>query len=143
MPSAADAVVINCETLLRIAEAIELKKPCFSKNMTVIGKINGGNEPHVFMDVPVGTCVADMIEKAGGIDGTYGEIIMGGAFTGKSTTLDAPTTKTTGGIIVTVEFPDLPRSTGRIACLCVRRKRRPYARTLRKDEWKGRFCGKM
>ena len=39
--------------------------------MTVIGKINGGNEPHVFMDVPVGTCVADMIEKAGGIDGTY------------------------------------------------------------------------
>ena len=107
LPSAADAVVINCETLLRIAEAIELKKPCFSKNMTVIGKINGGNEPHVFMDVPVGTCVADMIEKAGGIDGTYGEIIMGGAFTGKSTTLDAPTTKTTGGIIVTVEFPDL------------------------------------
>ena len=119
LPSAADAVVINCETLLRIAEAIELKKPCFSKNMTVIGKINGGNEPHVFMDVPVGTCVADMIEKAGGIDGTYGEIIMGGAFTGKSTTLDAPTTKTTGGIIVTVEFPDLHGApVGLLVCAC-------------------------
>lgn len=87
--------------------------------MTVIGKINGGNEPHVFMDVPVGTCVADMIEKAGGIDGTYGEIIMGGAFTGKSTTLDAPTTKTTGGIIVTVEFPDLHGApVGLLVCAC-------------------------
>ena len=119
LPSAADAVVINCETLLRIAEAIELKKPCFSKNMTVLGKINGGTEPHVFMDVPVGTCVADMIEKAGGIDGTYGEIIMGGAFTGKSTTLDAPTTKTTGGIIVTVEFPDLHGApVGLLVCAC-------------------------
>ena len=48
LPSAADAVVINCETLLRIAEAIEEKKPCYSKNMTVIGKLNGGNEPHVY-----------------------------------------------------------------------------------------------
>ena len=78
LPSAADAVVINCETLLRIAEAIELKKPCFSKNMTVIG-----------------------------------------AFTGKSTTLDAPTTKTTGGIIVTVEFPDLHGApVGLLVCAC-------------------------
>lgn len=119
LPSAADAVVINCETLLRIAEAIELKKPCYSKNMTVIGKLNGGNEPHVYMDVPVGTSVGDMIEKAGGIDGTYGEIIMGGPFTGKSTTLDAPVTKTTGGIIVTVEFPDLHgANVGLLVCAC-------------------------
>ena len=50
------------------------------------------------MDVPIGVSVGEMIEKAGGIDGVYGEIIMGGAFTGKSTDLDAPTTKTTGGI---------------------------------------------
>ncbi|MGN1267806.1 MAG: proline reductase-associated electron transfer protein PrdC [Dorea sp.] len=119
LPSAANAVVINCETLLRITEAIEEKKPCFSKNMTVIGKINGGNEPHVFMDVPVGTCVGDMIEAAGGIAEPYGEIIMGGPFTGKSTTLDAPTTKTTGGIIVTVEFPDLHGApVGLLVCAC-------------------------
>lgn len=119
LPSAADAVVINCETLLRIAEAIEEKKPCFSKNMTVIGKIKGGNEPHVYMDVPVGTSVGDMIERAGGIEEPYGEIIMGGPFTGKSTTLDAPVTKTTGGIIVTIEFPDLHGApVGLLVCAC-------------------------
>lgn len=56
------------------------------------------------MDVPVGTSVEELIERAGGIDGVYGEIIMGGPFTGKATTFDAPITKTTGGIIVTMEF---------------------------------------
>ncbi len=119
LPSAADAVVINCETLLRVAEAIEEKKPCFSKNMTVIGKIKGGNAPHVYMDVPVGTSVGDMIWRAGGIDGLYGEIIMGGPFTGRSTTADAPVTKTTGGIIVTIDFPDLHGApTGLLVCAC-------------------------
>ena len=78
LPSKADAVVINVETLLRVAEAIELKKPCFSKNVTVVGKLNGGTNPHVFMDVPVGTSVKELIEMSGGIDGEYGEIIMGG-----------------------------------------------------------------
>lgn len=119
LPSAADAIVINGETVLRVAEAIELRKPCFSKNVTVIGKLNGGNEPHVYMDVPVGTCVGELIERAGGIDGKYGEIIMGGPFTGKSTTEDAPITKTTGGIIVTVEFPDLHgANVGLLVCAC-------------------------
>ncbi len=119
LPSAADAIVINVETLLRVTEAIELKKPCYSKNMTVIGKLNGGNEPHVFMDVPVGTSVGDMIERAGGIDGVYGEIIMGGPFTGKSTESDDPITKTTGGIIVTMEFPDLHgANVGLLVCAC-------------------------
>ena len=119
LPSAANSVVINCETLLRITEAIEDKKPCFSKNMTVIGKINGGNQAHTFKDVPVGTSVADMIELAGGIAEPYGEIIMGGPFTGKATTLDAPTTKTTGGIIVTMEFPDLKgANVGLLVCAC-------------------------
>jgi hypothetical protein len=71
------------------------------------------------MDVPVGVSVGEMIEKAGGIDGKYGEIVMGGAFTGKATTLDAPVTKTTGGIIVTVEFPDLHGATvGLLVCAC-------------------------
>ena len=99
-----------------------LKKPCISKNMTVRGKLNGGNEAHVFFDVPVGVSVGEMIEKAGGIDGKYGEIIMGGAFTGKSTTLDAPTTKTTGAILVTVEFPDLHGATMGILCANVNRQ---------------------
>lgn len=119
LPLAANAIVINVETLARVAEAIDEKKPCFSKNLTVIGKLNGGNEPHVYMDVPVGTSVGEMIERAGGIDGVYGEIIMGGPFTGKATTLDAPITKTTGGVIVTMEFPDLHgANVGLLVCAC-------------------------
>lgn len=119
LPLAAKSIVINVETLARITEAIEERKPCFSKNLTVIGKLNGGNEPHIFKDVPVGTSVSELIERAGGIDGEYGEIIMGGPFTGKATTLDAPITKTTGGIIVTIEFPDLHGATmGVLVCAC-------------------------
>lgn len=119
LPSAADSVVINVETVLRVAEAIDQRKPCYSKNLTVIGKLNGGNQPHVYMDVPVGTSVEDMIECSGGIDGAYGEIIMGGPFTGKATDVDAPVTKTTGGIIVTIDLPDLHGApVGLLVCAC-------------------------
>ena len=119
LPSVADAIVINVETLQRIAEAIELKKPCFSKNVTVVGKLNDGVKPHVFMDVPVGTSVKELIEMASGIDGEYGEIIMGGPFTGKACDLDDPITKTTGGIIVTEPFEDLKgEKMGLLVCAC-------------------------
>lgn len=119
LPSVADAVVINVETLQRVAEAIEIKKPCFSKNVTVVGKLKGGTEPHVFMDVPVGTSVKELIERAGGIDGEYGEVIMGGPFTGKACELEAPITKTTGGIIVTQPFEDLKgEKMGLLVCAC-------------------------
>ena len=100
LPSAAKSVVINSETCSRVAEAVDERKPSFLKHLTVRGKLNGGHDAHVFMDVPVGTSVGALIERAGGIDGEYGEIVMGGAFTGKSTTLDAPITKTTGAILV-------------------------------------------
>ena len=39
LPSAARSVVINLETVAKIAEAIEEKKPCISKNVTVRGNI--------------------------------------------------------------------------------------------------------
>lgn len=119
LPSVADSVVINVETILRVAEAIELKKPCFSKNLTVVGKVKDGIAPHVFIDVPVGTSVKELIERCGGIDGEYGEIIMGGPFTGKACELDTPITKTTGGIIVTEPFIDLKgEKMGLLVCAC-------------------------
>ncbi len=119
LPSAAKANVINAETVLRVAEAIEDQKPCIYKNISVLGKLNGGTEARVFEDMPVGISVEDLIEMAGGIDGEYGEIIMGGPFTGKATELTAPTTKTTGGIIVTIPFPDLKGAkVGLLVCAC-------------------------
>ena len=54
LPSAARSVVINLETVAKIAEAIEEKKPCISKNVTVRGNI--GNAAHVFMDVRLYLC---------------------------------------------------------------------------------------
>lgn len=118
LPSAADSIVVNVETILRVAEAIELRKPCFLKNVTINGKLKG-DMPSILMDVPVGMSVGDLIEQAGGIDGVYGEIIMGGPFTGKSITEDAPITKTTGGIIVTMEFPDVHGANmGLLVCAC-------------------------
>lgn len=121
LPSAANSVVINVETLLRITEAVEEKKPCFSKNLTVNGLLKDGHKPHVFFDVPVGTFVGTLIEMAGGIaeDEKLGEIILGGPFTGKSTTLDVPITKTTGGVIPTMEFMDFHgANVGLLVCAC-------------------------
>lgn len=119
LPSAANSVVINSETCARVAEAVDERKPSFLKNLTVRGKLNGGSEAHVFIDVPVGTSVRSLIERAGGIDGEYGEIVMGGAFTGKSTDLDAPITKTTGAILVSMPFMDLHgASMGILVCAC-------------------------
>jgi len=118
LPSAANAVVINAETVLRVAEAVEDKKPCFSKNVTVTGKVNN---PTIFTDVAVGTPVSELIEAAGGLsDGVIGEIVMGGPFTGKSMAdVNDPITKTTGGIIPTIEFPDLHGANiGILVCAC-------------------------
>jgi len=119
LPSAANAIVINSETVYSCLKAIEDQKPLIDKNITVRGRINGGNEAHVFEDVPVGTSVKTLIEKAGGIDGEYGEIIMGGAFTGKSCSEDDPITKATGAILVTMPFMDLHGAkTGILVCAC-------------------------
>jgi proline reductase-associated electron transfer protein PrdC len=118
LPAAAGAVILNVETLARVAEAVEQGRPVISKNVTVVGKLGKGRQPQVFMDVPIGTSVGELIERAGGIDGAYGEIIMGGPFTGKAVGLDDVVTKTTGGIIVTMEFPREKRPLGLLVCAC-------------------------
>ena len=122
LPTAANAVVLNAETVLRVAEAVEDRRPCFSKNLTVRGQLHGGSGAHVFMDVPVGVSVGALLERAGGIDTDvcpYGEILMGGAFTGRSVSREEPVAKTTGAILVSADFPDLHgASVGLLVCAC-------------------------
>ena len=118
LPAAANAVVINLETAARIAEAVDDRKPVISKNLTVAGKLGQGPESRVFMDVPLGTRLSDLIETCGGIEGSYGEIIMGGPFTGVSASLDGVVCKTTGGVIVTQEFLHEKRPLGLLVCAC-------------------------
>lgn len=124
LPSAADAVVINAETVLRIREAVEDKKPLIDKDMTVAGKLKENASIHVLFDVPLGMRVADVIEKAGGLGPEYGELIMGGPFTGKRTSLGAPVVKTTGGIIAAENFFPGPEKIGLLVCACGANKER-------------------
>lgn len=118
LPSVAGAVIINVETAARVTEAVDERKPVISKNLTVAGLLKGGKAPRVFMDVPLGTPISSLIDECGGLDGQTGEIVMGGPFTGKSASQDAPVVKTTGGVIVTMEFPKEKRPLGLLVCAC-------------------------
>ncbi len=117
LPSKAGAVIINVETLQRMAEAVDAKKPLIDKDLTVAGKLNGP-EVQIFHDMPLGMVVSDVLERAGGLGKEYGELIMGGPFMGKRTTLDAPIVKTTGGIIATETFLPGPEKIGLLVCAC-------------------------
>lgn len=117
LPSKAGAVIINVETLQRVAEAVDDKKPLIDKDVTVAGKLNGP-EVQIFHDMPLGMAVSDVLEKAGGLGKEYGELIMGGPFMGRRTSLDAPIVKTTGGIIAAETFLPGPEKIGLLVCAC-------------------------
>ncbi|MBU3192250.1 proline reductase-associated electron transfer protein PrdC [Clostridium bowmanii] len=119
LPFEARCVVLNGETLENLTNAIERGKPVIDKDVTIVGKLKGGNGSHVFLQVPVGTPVKNLIEKAGGIDGAYGEIIIGGPYTGKSEDIEkAVVTKTSGGAIVTIPLPKYEGPIGLLVCAC-------------------------
>ena len=124
LPSAADAIVINAETVYRVREAVVDKKPLIDKDLTVAGKLKENASIHIFRDVPLGESVGHVIDMAGGLGPEYGEIIMGGPFTGKRTTLEAPIVKTTGGIIVAENFMPGPKKIGLLVCACGANKER-------------------
>lgn len=117
LPSQANTVVINAETLCRIAEAVDEKKPSISKDVTVAGRLNG-NTIQKFYDVPTGTAVGQLLERAGGLSAECGELIMGGPFTGRRVSKDAPVTKTSGGIIAVMPFQREKRPMGLLVCAC-------------------------
>lgn len=119
LPAAANAVVCNLETLACAAQAIDQCRPVISKNLTVAGSIGGKRITRVFRDVPIGTPILNLIQEAGGIPAEYGEIIMGGPFTGRRATKEDVVTKTTGAIFVTEPFPDLQgQPIGLLVCAC-------------------------
>ncbi len=124
LPMAADAIVINSETAFRIREAVEDEKPLIDKDITVAGKLKENASIHVLLDVPLGTSVAKALEMAGGLGEEYGELIMGGPFTGKRTSLEAPVIKTTGGIIAAENFMSGPPKIGLLVCACGANKER-------------------
>lgn len=119
LPLEANCVVANIETVYRVAQAVEDKRPLITKNITVAGKLKTGTNSKVLYDVPIGTSVGEIIEMVGGIDGEYGEIILGGPFTGKAVDLDTPILKMSGAILVTDKFENLKGTKlGLLLCAC-------------------------
>lgn len=116
LPIEVGAVVSNVETLKHIVEAIENNKPYIDKDVTVSGRVK--NDSHVFLDVPIGLPVKVLIDEAGGYIKPYGEIVIGGPMTGRSGTEDTPVTKTTGGVLVAMPFPQEKRKIGILICEC-------------------------
>ena len=119
LPLEINVIVLNAETVCRIQEAVDLKKPLIDKDITVAGKIYGNvNLIQVFQDVPLGMSVKDVFEMAGGIAEEYGELIMGGPFTGRRTDKTEPVVKTTGGLIAAECFMKFPDKIGLLVCAC-------------------------
>ncbi len=119
LPLEAKAIVSNVETIKRIVEAIEDRKPVITKDITVAGRINGcENEGKILMDVPIGTPVKHIVEECGGYIHPHGEIVLGGPFTGSHGEEDNTVTKTLGGIFVAMPFPKETRKLGIIECEC-------------------------
>ena len=119
LPVDANCVVLNAETLANITRAVEDRKPVIDKDITVVGKLKNGKEPNIFFQVPVGTTINSLIEKCGGIDGEYGELIVGGPYTGKAEDIEnAIVTKISGGAIVTIPLPEYKGPIGLLVCAC-------------------------
>lgn len=116
LPIVANAIISNVETIKRIVEAIEYRKPYIDKDFTVAGRVK---ESNVYLDQPIGTSVGDYLKESGGYIHPHGEIIIGGPFTGKSGSEQSVITKTTGGILVAMPFPqENGRRIGLLVCEC-------------------------
>ena len=121
LPLEAGAIVSNAETIYRLHEAVDLGKPLIDKDLTVAGKLRAHpGEILPLRDVPIGRSVAAVFAGVGGLppEDSYGELLMGGPFTGRRTTLAAPVVKTTGGLIAAECFPKGPARIGLLICAC-------------------------
>ncbi|MBZ2174990.1 proline reductase-associated electron transfer protein PrdC [Schnuerera sp. xch1] len=118
LPGEANAVIQNLETTKNIALAVEDRKPVIDKDVTIGGRVKGAQEGKTIMDVPIGYPVKELIEEAGGYLEPHGEIVLGGPFTGKHGKEDTPVTKTLGGILIAMPFPQDKRKFGILACEC-------------------------
>ncbi len=100
LPMDVGAVVVNISTSRAICEAILEGKPLYERIVTVTGK--GVKTPKNLL-VKLGTSFEDILKQCGGIeDGS--KVIMGGPMMGIAQySLDVPSIKTTGGILVLPE----------------------------------------
>ena len=100
LPISIGVVVSNVQTLLNLAAALETETPVTHRTLT----INGAVRNPMTVTVPLGVTLRDVLTLAGGATIPNPAFINGGPMMGKLVTdLDAPVTKTTGGLLVLPE----------------------------------------
>lgn len=98
LPADVGVVVQNVATAAAVADAIIKGWPLIKRVITVSG--SGVREPKN-VEVRLGTPVKDIIEFAGGYEGTPGKVLMGGPMTGMAVySTEVPVMKGTSGIII-------------------------------------------
>lgn len=140
LPSEANAVVFNVETLSAIYEAVTIGKPSIDKYVTVAGRLKGIPEGEVrIINCPIGTSFTDIMEEFGGRTDDEGEILIGGPYTGHRLNENETVTKTSGGLIVTGPFRKAEGKLGIIQCACgpVKERLLQIAESMGADEITG------
>jgi Na+-translocating ferredoxin:NAD+ oxidoreductase RnfC subunit len=93
LPKDVGVAVSNVETLINIG----LDCPVTHKFLTIAGAVKNP----VTLRVPIGITIAEVIEAAGGATVDEFGVLLGGVMMARpAANLDAPVTKTTGGIVV-------------------------------------------
>ena len=101
IPLAVGAVVMNVETSINVAAAVQTATPVTKKYVSIAGAV----EHPCTVCVPIGTPLAECLKPAGKITIDDPCFIIGGVMMGRlladpKVDLSGPVTKTTGGIIV-------------------------------------------
>ncbi|MEN8225721.1 MAG: electron transport complex subunit RsxC [Bacteroidota bacterium] len=98
LPIEVGAVVNNVGTAYAVYEAVQKNKPLIERVVTITGK--SVSKPGNFM-VRIGTPVAQLVEKAGGLPEDSGKLIGGGPMMGKTLlSMDTPIVKGSSGILI-------------------------------------------
>ncbi|PID93076.1 MAG: electron transport complex subunit RsxC [Bacteroidetes bacterium] len=101
LPINVGAVVFNVGTAFAAYEAVMKNRPLVDRIVTVTGK--SLSRP-CNLQVRIGTPVADLIEKAGGLPGDTAKVINGGPMMGKAlSSLEVPVVKGSSGILLLSE----------------------------------------
>lgn len=97
LPADAGCIVHNVDTVYAIYEAVREGRPLIDRLVTISG--DAIEEPTNFV-VRMGTSYKELIEAAGGFNGTPEKIIAGGPMMGKAIyELDLPATKSSSAIL--------------------------------------------
>ena len=102
LPISTGAIVQNVGTAFAVYEAVQKNKPLIERVVTVTGK-SVANPCNVL--ARIGTPIASLIDKAGGLPDDTGKVVFGGPMMGKAMpSVDSMVTKGCSGILVIADF---------------------------------------